>query len=89
MTRGKASDRSALAAHRTRINPPPPGRYSMATYGFRIDVSPELASVLAREGRGGIPNLGNRWRPKHGKRGGMRRRYMPYRDAANGPWSDD
>lgn len=81
ITRGKESDRSARRAHEARLNPPPPNRYHTVTYAMRIGVNDDLGSILAREGMGGIPNLSNRWRPAHGKRGGWRRRYEPYREA--------
>lgn len=76
--RGKASDRSARLTHEARLNPHQ-SRYLMTTYAMRMPVSDEVANILARVGRGGIPNLSNLWRPVHGKRGGFRRRYQPYR----------
>lgn len=80
--RGKDSDRSALAAYRARLNPVR-GRYRAAVYSVRIPIS-----VEAVDRPGGVPNLGNLWYLSHGKRGGMRRRYEPYRDTANGPWEE-
>ncbi len=84
--KGKASDRSSLLAHEARIHPQRPSRYTITTYAMRIHLEPEAGSILRREGMGGIPNLSNLWRPAHGKRGGYRRRYESYRDAANKPW---
>ncbi len=72
--RGKTSDRSALASLRARLNPSRT-RYHSTTYAMRLEVSPE-----AVERKGGMPNLSNLWYFSHGKRGGMRRRYEPYRD---------
>lgn len=70
--RGTNSDIRARLAHEARINPPDRSRWHMATYALSFEVSAEAIETR------GMPNLSNRWRPAHGKRGGWRRRHEPY-----------
>ncbi len=70
--RGTAADRNARIQHNSRVDPPPPARFTVRTYALRMEVSAE--AMADRH----MFNLSNRHYLRNGKRGGPRRRYEPY-----------
>lgn len=70
--RGKLADRNAWLQHQARLNPEPPPRYVARTFALRFTVSGEVMSG------GHYFNLSKPWYLSNGRRGGLRRRKVPY-----------